>query len=288
LRQAFPAELVGRELITTAVGLNSAVFNSARILGPALGGLVVAVLGVAGAFALNGASYLAVLVSLVLMRLAAVGAQPSARDKTPLMQIQEALTFASREPRIVFTLSALCCLGIFGFNYSTFLPLLARYELDLGASGYGTLSTALGAGSVLGALGIAHLGYRSPRRQVVGGLAFGVILASIGLSPWLWLSIALMGALGMAGVVFTTTANTTLQLAVPDTMRGRIMGLYTLLLAGMTPPGALATGFLAGLWGIRAAVAIEAIICVAGVLAAFGYLVRSERRAILELDPALA
>ena len=124
---------------------------------------------------------------------------------------------------------------------------------------------------------VARLGYDTPYRQVAGGVVFSVLLAVLALSPWLGLSLVLLAGLGVAGVFFTTTANTTLQLEVPDEMRGRIMGLYTLLLMGMTPPGATVTGWLANLWGIRTALAVEALICLVGVLIGARYLSRSVR-----------
>ena len=276
LRQAFPAELVGRALIPSAVALNSATFSTARILGPALGGAVVAALGVAGAFFLNGVSYVAVIVTLALMRLRdreSAAAAPTGGNA--LSQIVESVRYARWNPTILFTLCVLSCLGVFGFNYSTFLPLVARYELQLGSSGYGTLSAALGVGAVVGALVIARLGYDTPYRQVVGGIVFSLLLAAFALSPWLGLSLLLLAGLGVAGVFFTTTANTTLQLEAPDQMRGRMMGLYTFLLMGMTPPGATVTGWLANLWGIRTALALEALICLVGVLIGWRYLSRS-------------
>lgn len=277
VRQALPAELVGRELIANAVALNSATFSTARILGPALGGVVVAWLGVAGAFYLNGASFLAALISLALMRLDPLSPVGRPRGNT-FSQIGEALSYARGNRLVFFTLALVSCLGIFGFNYSTFLPLLARYELEMGASGYGTLSAALGVGAVAGALVIARLGYTSPYRQIAGGATFSLLLATVGLSPWVGLTLPLLTALGVAGVFFSTTANTTLQLEVPDAMRGRIMGLHTLLAMGMTPPGASFTGFLADRWGIRAALGIEALICLIGVLIGYRYLSTTRAR----------
>ncbi|HZT06975.1 MAG TPA: MFS transporter [Chloroflexota bacterium] len=277
LRQAFPSELVGRELIPNAIALNSTVQNTARVLGPALGGFVVTWISLAGAFALNAASYVAVLVALALIRHELPHPQPAAGLRSPIREIGEALAFAGRRPPIVFTLCALSCLGIFGFNYSTFMPLLARYRLGLGAGGYGTLSVALGAGAIVGAVAIARVGYTSPLRQAWGGIGFAVFLAGVGWSSWAGLSLGLIAALGLAGTVFTTTANTTLQLSVPDGMRGRIMGLYTLLLAGMTPPGALVTGLLADRWDVGTALQIEAAVCLVGVVVGLGYFLRARR-----------
>jgi MFS family permease len=288
LRQAFPAELVGRDLIPSAVALNAAVHNSARILGPSLGGVVVAWLDVAGAFALNAASYGAVLVTLAAMRLERDQARNTRLFGNPLAEIGETIAFAASQPLLVFTLGSLTCLGIFGFNYSTFLPLLARYELDMGPSGYGILSAGLGAGAILGALAVARAGRGTPSRQVWGGLAFALVLGCVGLSGSPFLSVLLLAALGIAGTTFTTTANTTLQMQVPDRMRGRIMGLYTLLLAGMTPPGAMVTGFLADAWGARWALAIEGGICLSGVLLGARYLAWSRRAPPLPLAEAQA
>ncbi|MBM2836911.1 MAG: transporter, partial [candidate division NC10 bacterium] len=127
-------------------------------------------------------------------------------------------------------------------------------------------------GAILGSIAIAARGYSSPLRQVGGGIAFSLLLAAVGLSPWLIVTLLLMAALGAAGTFFSTTANTTLQLVVPDEMRGRIMGLYTLLLAGMTPPGAMVTAALADIWNIRVALCIEAGICLCGVLIGYWYL----------------
>jgi MFS family permease len=287
IRQAFPAELVGRDLLGSAIAMNSTVHNSARIVGPALGGMVVAWLDITGAFALNSLSYLAVLISLALMKTASIATPPRPTSRNPLRQIGEALAFAGRRPVIVYTLGTLSVLATFGFNYSTFLPLLARYELDMGPSGYGTLSAALGAGAILGSIVIARRGYSSPLRQVAGGIAFSLILGAVGVSPWLVTTLVLMALLGGAGTFFSTTANTTVQLYVPDEMRGRIMGLYTLLLAGMTPPGAMVTGLLADHWGIRVALMVEAAICLLGVLPAWWYFGwRASSRATNELQAA--
>jgi predicted MFS family arabinose efflux permease len=247
-------------------------------VGPALGGVVVVWLDLAGAFALNAASYFAVLLTLALMRVGDIPAPRTSGRRNAFAEIGEGLTFVRGNPVLVCTFATLSCLATFGFNYSTFLPLLAKYELDMGPSGYGILSAALGTGAIVGSIIIARRGYSSPLRQVAGGIAFALVLGSIAISPWPALSLALMALLGISGAFFSTTANTTVQLHVPDEMRGRIMGLYTLLLAGMTPPGALVTGFLADRWGIRVALGVEALICFLGVLPAWWIFSRMARR----------
>ncbi len=284
MRQAFPAELVGRELIPSAIALNATVMNTARVVGPALGGLTVTVVSTAGAFALNGLSYVAVLVGLALMRLEDVPARRRGGVLNPFQEIGEAVMYAVRNPAIAFSLGTLSCLGIFGFNYSTFLPLLARYQLDMGPSGYGTLSAALGCGAIVGAMIITRFGYKSPVRQVWGGVAFALVLAGVGWSMWPVVTMGLMAALGFASTFFTTTANTTVQMSVPDGMRGRIMGLYTLLLAGMTPPGAMVTGLLAERWDVGVALKVEGLICLLGVLLGLWYY--SQHRSIRTVPAA--
>jgi hypothetical protein len=137
------------------------------------------------------------------------------------------------------------------------------------------LSAALGIGAIIGAAVVTRVGYTTPVRQVWGGVGFGVVLAALGFSTWLWPTLVLMGGLGFAGTVFTTTANTTVQLSVPDVMRGRIMGLYSLLLPGMTPPGAMITGQLADRWNVGIALRVEGLVCIVGVLVGLWYYVQS-------------
>lgn len=279
IRQAFPAELVGRDLIPHAVALNSAVHNTARIVGPAAGGVVVAWLGTAGAFAVNAAGHIAVIVSLVLMRISpAEGGRMMGRGH-PIAQIVESLRYAAGSSAIVSTLVTLGSLSIFAMNYSTFTPLLARNELGMGPEGYGMLSAALGAGAIVGAVAAAAAGRPTRLGQASVGVAVAVILGGVALSPWVGLTLALMAGMGALTTVFTTSANTALQLRVADDMRGRIMGLYTLIMAGMTPPGAMITGTLADAWGIRVALGIEALICGVGILAGVGYGAWAARRA---------
>ena len=274
LRQAFPAELVGRDLIPSAIALNSTVMNTARVLGPALGGVVVSSMSLAGAFALNGLSYVAVLIALAMMRLGPSKIDSSGRAN-PLREIGEGLVYAVRTPAVAFSLATLSCLGLFGFNYSTFLPLLATYQLQLGIAGYGPLSAALGIGAILGAIAVARVGYTTPMRQVWGGVGFAFVLAAVGSSSWVPATLVLMAGLGFASTVFTTTANTTVQMSVPDGMRGRIMGLYSLLLPGMTPPGAMVTGQLAEHWNVGVALQVEGLICFLGVLLGLAYYLRT-------------
>lgn len=272
LRHAFPSELVGRDLLPNAVALNAAVFNSGRIFGPGLGGFVVAWLGLGSAFLLNAVSYVVVLAALALMRVDGLASPTSEGRGSLLGELAEAIKYAVATPPVLFTLSLVTCLGIFGFNYSTFLPLLARYELGLGPEGFGLLSAALGVGALAGALGVARWGRASLGSLIGSALAFATLLAGVGLSPGFALSLVLLAALGVAGVTFSTTTNTSLQLGVPESMRGRIMGIYGLLFAGMTPPGATITGWLADAVGIRVTLVVEAAVCLLGVVLGIGYL----------------
>lgn len=271
VRHVFPFELVGRDLLTNAVALNSVNFNTARILGPALGGVIVVWLDLEGAFLVNALGHLGVVASLAMMRKPARPAQPAGEGETLVKQLSEALTYVARSPTLVTTFGLVTCMSIFGHNYSTFLPLLARYELNLGASGFGFLTSAVGCGALVGALAVAQRGGSSEGILVGAGLAFAGMLVGIGLSPWFEVSLVLLVVLGCAGTIFSTSANTIIQLAAPEAMRGRIMGLYSLLFAGMTPFGATITGGLAALWGTRVALELEAGACVVGLVAAAIY-----------------
>jgi MFS family permease len=278
VRQALPFEMVGRELLTNAIALSSAIHSSSRIFGPALGGLVVASFGSAGAFLLNALAAVGVMGLLGAIRATPGAEQVGAARGSVLQQLGEAIRYAATTPPIALAFSVLTVLAIFGFNYNTFLPLLARYQLALGVTGYGLLSAALGGGAVVGALGMARWGKPSHAGMIASGSAFSAALLAVALSYDVVPSVILLAGVGMAGVFFTTSANSILQLTVPEHMRGRIMGMYSLLLMGMTPPGAAFTGAIADGWGISIALQVEAVICLLGLAGGLVYLTRMGQR----------
>jgi MFS family permease len=271
-RRALASELVDREHVVSAVALNSAQINAARVVGPALGGLGIVLVGVAGCFLLNGVSFLAVLVALAMMRSSEFRMSTRIRRGGMVGQIGEAFAYSFRTPDIAFTLILLGALGTFGYNFNVVLPLLARFALDTGALGYGGLNSALGAGALVGALVAAGQGRSSVRSLAVAATGFTVVLGLLGAAPFYLAAIILLFAQGFLNVTFSTTANTRIQLASPPELRGRIMGIYNLVFVGTTPLGAGLTGAIADRWGIRAALGADAACCLVGVIIAVRYM----------------
>lgn len=278
-RQAFIIEMVGREDLVNAVALNSTLFNGARVIGPALGGIVIARVGLAECFYLNASSFLAVLAGLLLMREGLLRAPPRRPAGRVLSQLAEGISYAARTPAVLLIVILMGTLGTFGYNFTVALPLLARDVLNAGAEGFGALSAAMGAGSLAAALALATLRRTSRRMLFVGAACFTLLEAALAASHWYLLSLAVMVVLGIAGLTFTATANTLLQLNVPDALRGRMLSLYTLLFLGSTPIGGVVTGGLADRWGIQVTLGIEALICAIGVVAGLSYHLAVRRQA---------
>jgi MFS family permease len=271
VRQAFVVELVGRERLPNAVALNSTLFNAARIVGPALGGLAIGVFGIGGAFAINAASFLATLGGLALMHPSEFRAVPHPARGRVLPQLFEGLRYAFGTSEVLLIVILMGCIGLFGYNFTVVLPLLAKYTLAAGPVGLGMLTSAMGAGSVVSALALAYSGRPSRARLFGGAALFSVSLLLVGMSDAFPLTLALLFVLGCASVAFSSTANTRLQLTVPDELRGRVMSLYFLLFAGTTPLGGLLVGVLASHLGVRPTVGLMAGACLAGTCAAAVY-----------------
>ena len=277
-RRSLPAELVSRVQLPSAIALESTVFNAARVVGPALGGIAVAALGAGGCFLLNAASFLAVLAALALLKPATrVASAPVARAGMA-GQLREVFSFAWRTPDVALTLLLLGFLGTFAYNFSTVLPLLARYQLDAGALGFGGLNSALGLGSMVGSLVVAGQRGAYRRRMLWSAACLPVILLLQALSGEYQLTLALLFVQGLAGVFFSATANTNLQLLTPPSLRGRVLSLYTLLFVGATPLGAMFIGTLADRWNIQAALGLASVGSLAGVVGGLLYHHRQGRQ----------
>lgn len=271
-RRSMPAELVPRAQLPSAVALDSTIFNAARVVGPALGGLAITAVGVGGCFLLNAASFLAVLAALAMMRPAEMDAPPPPARASAAQQLREGIAFAWRTPDIVLILILLGVLGTFGYNFSTVLPLLARYQLDAGALGFGGLNSALGLGSVAGSLFVAGQRGAYRRRMLTAAAGIPILLALQGISTQYLLTLALLFGQGVVGVIFSATANTNLQLLTPQALRGRVLSLYTLLFVGATPLGATFIGSVTDWWGLPAALFLAASGCALGLAAGLVYL----------------
>jgi len=280
-RQAYITDLVGRPDLPNAVALNSVVFNGARIVGPAVAGLLIARFGVAVAFFLNGLSFVAVLAALLVTR------TPGTPDPAGRLGIREglwgALDYAVRTPAVAFTLSLLVVVSILVLNFNVVVPLVAKGVLNEGAHGFGLLMSSLGAGAV--AAGVALTLFRRGRPSLASLAGAATILsvgtASLALVGHFASAAALLVLLGACQIVFSTGCNTTLQLDTPDALRGRVMGLYALANAGMTPFGSLLVGTIAEHLGVRTACALGG----GSGLVAIIVLVLIGRRAGVRLSP---
>jgi len=263
-RQSYVTDLVGRSDLPNAVALNSVIMNGARIVGPAVAGLLIAAFGVALAFFLNGVSFVAVLLALLAIR-------TEGRPDVGRMGIREgvlgALSYAAATPPVAFTLGLMVAVSLMVLNFNVIVPLVARDVLNQGAHGFGLLMSSLGAGAVAGAFGVALLQRGEPPLGFLVASAATLCAGLIALSlvSHFALAAVVLALLGCCQILFTTGCNTTLQLIAPNELRGRVMGLYTVTFAGMTPFGSLLIGFVAERQGIRAACAAGGAIGLVGV-----------------------
>jgi len=265
-QQALVPEIVGRELVGSAVALNSIQFNVARLMGGAVGGITVAALGIAPTLFLNALSYLPAILVLATLPLVA-RAHPRAPTGAPtrvLHQVAEGVRFALGTPPIRKTLALIGIVGLLAFNWSVALPLLA-VDLGAGPTGFGALMSGFGAGSLVAGVFLVRGGFPTERRLVAGGLALGSTLMLLGLSGWYGVSLALMVLAGVCGITATVTANTRLQRLTPDEYRGRVLSLMVLLMGGTTPIGAVLLGAIAEAAGIRAGLFAFGALAVAGL-----------------------
>jgi predicted MFS family arabinose efflux permease len=255
-RQSYVAHLVPRGDLMNAIALNSAVFNGARVVGPAAAGLLVARYGPAAAFLLNGLSFVAVLAALGAIR--TEGGPRPGRGLGMRAEIAEGVRYATGTPRVALVMALLMIVSLFVVNTSVVVPLIARDVLHEGAHGFGLLMAALGVGAMAGALAVAVLpAGRPPLAVVVGSaLAAAALLVALSAGRHFGVAAAVLVALGFAQIVFMTSCNSTVQISVPDELRGRVMGLYALVFAGMTPIGALFVGTVAEHWGVSRACAV--------------------------------
>ncbi len=264
-QQAFVPELVGRDLVADAVALNSVQFNTARMAGGAVGGLAIAAWGISGALFLNAASFAPILLVLIKIRPAHSAGRPAAGRATAMSELRQGLSFALATTPIRRVVVLFAVVGLLGFNWQVAVPLVARFVLHRQAAGFGDLMAALGAGSLVAAVAVARDQRASEHRLVVGGVALGAALVALGLSRSYPLSLGVLAFAGIAGVVTSITANTRLQLLTPNHLRGRVMGIYVLLMGGTTPVGSFLLGEVAGHLGTGAALVVFGAATAGGV-----------------------
>lgn len=256
-RQSFVVEMVGPDDVANAVALNSAAFNGARIVGPAIGGALIAIFGTAGSFILNGLSYGAVVVGLLAMRDREL--LPAARLAMPrsLGEIRgglgEGLRYVWRTPVVLLAISVIGLVSTFGMNFNVVLPVMAANVLNAGPQGNGALYSAMGAGALTAAVTVATLVRPRLRILVTGGMLLGASELVLARTTSFPIAMAAVYFAGVGAIATAISANTLVQITVPGPLRGRVMSVYTTVFAGSTPIGNGLTGAIGGLGGTPAA-----------------------------------
>jgi MFS family permease len=259
-RQSIVVELVGREHLFNAITLNSVAFNSSRIIGPAIAGVLISLIGMSGCFYLNGFSFLAVIIALFYIKF---GKSTVRNNNSAYRDIKEGLIFVSRNRLILALVSVVAAISLFGTSYIILMPVFASHVLGVGVKGLGGLMSSTGIGALLGSLGLARLGnFRSKGGLLIWSVfLFSVSLVGFSLTKNYFLSIFVLIFVGCSSVIPIALVNTLLQVNVPNEFRGRVMSLFMITFAGIVPFGNLISGTLAQSWGVSTALFFCGLAC---------------------------
>ena len=281
-RQAFVTELVGPSLLPNAVGLNSSAFNVARVLGPAVAGLMIASVGTSWVFLINAASFVAVIAGLLMIRDSElyVG-KPVARKKGA---VREGLRYVRSRPDLIAITSLVGVVGMLGFNFQITSALMVKGIFHRGAESYGLISATYAFGSLLGALASARRGRPGRRLVFIAAATYGLLEIVAALMPSYWTFFAVLVPFGFFTLTLSTSANTNIQLSVSPVMRGRVMALYLMVFMGGTPIGAPLVGWIAQVAGPRWSLIVGGVASAAAAVVAAAYLARKEQ---LKVEPHL-
>ncbi|HEX3508785.1 MAG TPA: MFS transporter [Candidatus Dormibacteraeota bacterium] len=261
-RQSFVTEMVGKDQISNAVGLNSAVFTLARVIGPAVAGVLIALVGTGWCFLYNGASYFPVVLALLLMRPSELHRSvPAVRARG---QIRAGIRYAWNRPELRLPLLLMLVVGTLAFNFSVLMPLMARFVFNSGPGTFGLLMSVMGVGAFAGALVSANRARPSHRLLAFAGVAFGGLLIGAALAPTLPIELLVLLPMGAAMITFQATANSLLQLNSDPAFRGRVMALYVMVFLGTTPIGGPIVGWIAQQFGARMGLGIGGLATLAG------------------------
>src|SRR5205809_1865727 len=275
-RQAFTVEMTSREDLLNAISLNSSIVNGARVVGPSVAGLMIGAVGVAMCFFLNGLSFVAVIAGFLMMRL------PRFQNPSHAVSAGDhawnGIVYSIKHHRVRTILLLFLAVGVFGWSYTVLMPAFARDVLNRGANGYGVLMSASGTGALVGALVVATYGHLfTPRRLALGGVwLFSAALLALSLSRNSYVALTCLVVAGFGMLLFFSTSNTVLQTIVPDEMRGRVMGVWSLVFGAMIPLGSLEVGAVAHWLGTPFALGVGAIICAASALVTLSVIRRRE------------
>jgi len=288
VRQAFVAELVPRRDLVSAVALSSTSFNLSRVVGPAIAGVTIAAFGVASNFGINAISYLSVIIGLLRIDPSQMhGVDRPERFPSVRTSLAEGLRYARATPTILWPLVLLGGMAALSMNFQTLLPLFTRSALGMDAQGYGAIYAAMGAGALLGSLGLAFVGGQRPLVRLIigGGAAFLALAFALGFVRSPGLAFAVVIGIGLTSMLMVNTINVTIQNSVPDALRGRVMALYVTVFAGSAPIGGLFAGALAEAFGAPFAFSFGAALAT-GVLALVAWRLRSVKQPRLAQAPA--
>jgi len=276
VRQSFIVELVGPDDLPNAVSLNSATFNSARIVGPAIAGVLITTVGTGWVFLGNAVSFVAVVTGLLLMRRSEL--RPAARLVKAKGQVREGLAYVRSSPDLLVPILLVAVVGTFGLNFQITMALVAKQVFGKGAGSFGLLSSMLAVGSLLGALASARrTGPPRLRRLLLSALAFGILEVAVGLAPSFLVMAVLLVPTGVAVLTFSTTANLLCQLGSAPHLRGRVMALYVLVFLGGTPLGAPLIGAVAQLLGPRSGLLLGGAVSALAAVVGAGYVLRTRQ-----------
>jgi predicted MFS family arabinose efflux permease len=259
--------MVGRNDVSSAVALNSAGFNLARIIGPAIAGVVIGRLGVAPTFLVNGLGFTGVIITLLRMK--TPDPPPGPPRASIFEEIAEGVRYAAGTPRLRLAIGLVLVVSLCVFNFSVYVPLLAKNVLGLGAEGFGFLMASLGVGAVGGALTVGARAARFPSVRsmlVAATLALGM-LVGLGFTRRIELAVPLLFLTGFWGIMLMASCNTSIQLQAPDALRGRVMSIYTWVSGGVFPIGAFVVGSISEGWGVSTAFLFNGTLGLAAVAA---------------------
>jgi MFS family permease len=264
-RQAFVSDMVRSEDVMNAVGLNSAVFNAARMVGPAIAGLLIAKVSISLCFFINGVSFIAVLIALALMHESELvehgHTRPEGRG-----QIRAGFRYVQSHPDLLLSIVLMAVIGTLGLNFQIVMPLFAKFTFDGDSTTFGYLTAVMALGSVVGAMYAAGRKVASPRLLVASAVAFGVVETAAALVPTLSTAYFVLPLVGLAGMLFISTSNTLLQVTATPEMRGRVLALWSLVFLGSTPIGGPLVGWISETWSPRYAFGVGGIASLAAGL----------------------
>jgi MFS family permease len=274
-RSAIVSELVEPPLVGNGIALNSALNSAARIIGPGVGGFVVAVWGSGACFALTAVAYVGGTACLALLRSDQLHPRRMARKTVLVRQLSEGLRYSFSTPSLAVNMILAGVFGTFAYNWALVLPLIARFALDSGAEGFGLLNMAMGLGSTLGAFVLATRVKPSMRLLLCSAAVFSAFMLILAHAPNMPIALLILVATGFLSVLFNATNNTLIQVEAREEFRGRVLSLYTLAMIGSTPFGSAITGLVANSFDVRLALEINAGVCLCGLIVAALFLLRA-------------